>query len=108
MEQYDVIVYDSAQDDIRDAVGYVSRALLEPDTARDLLLRFQKEILSLANMPERFPPVSDPYLASLGFRVTSVGNYLIFYTVQREDRKVDVVRVIYGKRNWIKLVKQEI
>lgn len=108
MEQYDVIVYDFAQDDIRDAVGYVSRTLLEPDTARGLLLRFQKEILSLANIPERFSLVSDPYLASLGFRVTSVGNYLIFYTVRRETRKVDVVRVIYGKRNWIKLVKQEI
>lgn len=108
MEQYDVIVYDSAQDDIRDAVGYVSRTLLEPDTARGLLLRFQEEILSLANIPERFSLVSDPYLASLGFRVTSVGNYLIFYTVRREARKVDVVRVIYGKRNWIKLVKQEI
>ena len=108
MGHYNVTVYDSAQDDIRDAMRYLSKTLLEPDTARDLLLRFQKEILSLANMPERFPLVFDPYLASLGFRVTSTGNYLIFFTVRKKAHKVDVVRVMYGKRNWAELIKQNI
>ena len=107
MEQYDVIVYDSAREDIREVARYLSKTLLEPDTARDLLLRFQKEILSLANMPERFPLVFDPYLASLGFRVTSTGNYLIFFTVRKKAHKVDVVRVMYGKRNWAELIKQD-
>ena len=108
MEHYNVTVYDSAQDDIRDAMRYLSKTLSEPDTARNLLLRFQKEILSLANMPERFPLVFDPYLASLGFRVTSTGNYLIFFTVRKKAHKVDVVRVMYGKRNWAELIKQNI
>lgn len=108
MEHYDVTVYDSAREDVREVARYLSRTLLEPDTARDLLLRVQKEILSLANMPERFPLVSDPYLASLGFRVTSVGNYLIFFIVRKRARKADVVRVIYGKRNWAELIKQDI
>ena len=107
MEQYDVIVYDSAQDDIQSAVRYISKTLLEPDTARDLLLRFRNEILSLSNMPERFPLVRDKYLASLGYRTTSVGNYLVFFTVRKETRKVDVIRVIYGKRNWIELIKRD-
>lgn len=108
MERYDITVYDSARKDIREVVRYLSKTRLEPDTAHGLLLRFQKEILSLANMPERYPLVSDPYLASLGFRVAAVGNYLIFYTVRREERKVDVVRVIYGRRNWTQLVKNEL
>jgi len=103
-----VTVYDSAREDIREAVRYLSKTLSEPDTARNLLLRFQKEIRALANMPERFPLVSDKYLASFGVRTASVGNYLIFFLVQKKMRKVDVVRVIYGRRNWAQLIKRDI
>lgn len=108
MEPYDVIVYASAQEDIREAVRYLADTLLERDTAHDLLLRFRKELLSLSAMPERFPLVPDQYLASYGFRTASVGNHLIFFTVRKKARKVDVVRVLYARRNWAELIKREI
>lgn len=107
MEHYEVIIHTSARADILNAVKYVSKTLLEPATAHDLLLRFQKEILSLSDMPERYPVVPDKYLASYGLRMTSVGNYLVFFVVRKNERKVDVVRAIYGKRNWIELIKQD-
>ena len=108
MEHYEIFVYDSAKQDIRDAIGYISKILREPETAHNMLSRFQEEIFSLADMPERYPIVSDCYLASLGFRVTSVGNYLIFYIVKKELNHVDIIRVLYGKRNWIDLLRNDI
>ncbi len=104
MEHYKVVVYKSAKEDIRSAVTYISKTLRESDTAQNMARRFREAILSLSDMPERFPVVPDSYLASLGFRMTSVGNYLIFYIVQKDAHKVDVVRVLYGRRNWIELL----
>lgn len=107
MATYDVIVYDAAEADIQSIMGYLSKTLQEPDTAKSMLLRFREAILSLRSMPERFPLVQDSYLASLGIRITSVGKYLIFYVVQKAARRVDIVRVLYGKRNWTELLTED-
>ena len=106
MELYDVSVHETAKADIREAVGYIAKTLREPDTARAMSERLRETIVSLSNMPERFPLVRDNYLSSLGIRVTSVGNYLIFYVVNQEEHRVDIFRVLYGKRNWIGIVRK--
>ena len=104
MEHYKVKLTENANADIRAAVRYIAVDLREPDTAERMAIRIKEEAVSLKNMPERFPLVPDRYLASLGFRMTSVGNYLIFYTVNHEDRQVEISRVLYGKRNWIEIL----
>lgn len=106
MERYEILVHKTAETDIRDAIGYISKTLREPNTARAMSKRFQEAIMSLSSMPERFPIVPDNYLASFGIRITSVGNYLIFYVVNQEERRVDISRVLYGKRDWIKILTE--
>lgn len=107
MEHYEIMVYETAESDIRDAVGYISKTLRELNTAQAMSKRFQEAITSLNKMPERFPLVPDSYLASIGIRTTSVGNYLIFYTVNQAERRVEVSRVLYGKRNWIRILTDD-
>jgi len=107
MERYDVVVSDTAEADIQSIIGHISKTLREPGTARSMLLRFREAILSLAEMPERFPVVRDSYLASLGIRVTCVGRHLIFYIVAKDAHRVDIVRVLYGKRNWTELLAED-
>lgn len=106
MGHYEILVHEAARADIRGIVGYIARDLREPNTARAMSKRLQDAILSLGNMPERFPLVSDKYLASLGLRTTSVGNYLIFYIVNPEGHRVDIFRVLYGKRDWIRILTE--
>lgn len=106
MERYEIVVHRTAETDIRDIVGYISKTLREPDTAHAMSKRFQEAIMSLSSMPERFPIVPDNYLASFGIRITSVGNYLIFYVVNQEEHRVDISRVLYGKRDWIKIITE--
>ncbi len=106
MDSYEVIVYDTAEADIHGVIDYISKVLREPGTAQAMLLRFREAILSLRSMPERFPIVQDSYLASLGIRITAVGRYLIFFIVRKSTHRVDVVRVLYGKRSWTELLKE--
>ena len=104
MEHYKVKFAQEANADIRAAVRYVAVDLRETDTAERMAIRIKEEATSLKDMPERFPLVPDRYLASLGVRMTSVGNYLIFYIVNRDKRQVEISRVLYGKRNLIEIL----
>ena len=107
MEHYETILSQEANADIRSIIRYIAVNLREPTTAESLLHRFEETFLSLETMPERFLLVSDAYLASAGIRTVSVGNYLLFYTVNRNTKIVYILRVLYGKRNWIAILTEK-
>jgi len=53
---------------------------------------------------EAHPLVADPHLRERGIRVFPVDNYLGLYRVQTEERKVVVLRFLYGRRDWQSLL----
>lgn len=107
MERYDVSLAEQAAADIRDIARYVAVDLREPGTAEKLLDRFDEALRSLETMPERNPPARDTDLAAMGLRIQRVGNYLMFYVVDWGARRVNVIRVQYGRRDWVKLLWEE-
>ncbi len=72
-------------------------------SADKLFSKFYKDIELLESFPFSFPLVRDPYLSSLGYRMIPVDNFLVFYVVK--DKEVQVHRFIYGKRNYLNLLK---
>ncbi len=106
MKHYDVILSGTAESDIREIIRYIAVALREPATAEKMLDQFDDAIRSLVSMPERNPPVSDPDLAAMAIRLQLVGNYILFYTVDKNAHKVNIVRVQHGKRDWIKILTE--
>ena len=61
----------------------------------------------LAEFPHKFEVVSDKLLALWGIRFTIVMNYLAFYTVDDATQTVHIVRFLYGKSNWITILKTD-
>ena len=78
--------------------------MLEPNLAVKLQVRLEKEIYGLESVPLKYPLVSDKYLSDQGIRKLPVENYIIFYTVSDEKIKINIVRVLYQKRNWMNLL----
>ena len=97
METYKIQISDTAEKDLSEILDYISIRLQEPVVALNLLHRLQKEILALHRMHRL---VTDDYFAARGFRMLRVENYLVFYTVDQEHSMVNIVRVLYGKREW--------
>ena len=97
MENYDVILYPTAKQDLLDIIDYLNT--LSPDAA---LLRYYdlltEEIASLSRMPERCPRPKDLALAAKGYRYLIVKDYLVFYVVS--GRTVQIRRILYGRRNY--------
>ena len=36
-----------------------------------------------------------------GYRPLYVENYIVFYVVVEESKRVDILRVLYARRNWV-------
>lgn len=107
MERYKVLLAREADADIRNILRYISVNLKERSTAETMLNRFRETILSLETMPERFALVSNGYLASMGVRMAFAGNYLFFYTVNTDEARVNILRVLYGRQNWIDILTND-
>ena len=105
MERYKVVVTDAAKADIRAAARYIAVELRQPDTAGNLLDRFDEEIAVLETMPQSHGLVHDDDLADRGIRMTMAGNYMLFFLADRSASTVTILRVLHGRRDWINILK---
>ena len=102
---YRIHITASAERDLNEAADYIEFTLLNPQAADSLLDKAEEEINALAFMPEKFKTVDDPILASWGIRMITVNNYLVFYIVDHKTETVHVIRFLYGKRDWVSILR---
>ena len=105
---YEIRITKAAEKDINNAADYIERVLYNPQAADALLDAIETKVANLAEFPQQFSVVYDPVLRTWGIRFAQVKNYLIFYTVSEQDRRVDILRFLYGKRDWASILGQEL
>ena len=103
---YDIRITRAAEKNLSSAADYIEFVLLNPQAADALLDEAESKICELSVFPEKFALADDPVLKDWGIRFTLVKNYIVFYVVSEEDRTVYIVRFLYGKRDWISILKQ--
>ena len=106
MMNYRIEIGAQAQSDITDIMRYIGQVLLEPRTAGNLYRLLKEEILSLKQMPERYPYEDDDRLRALGIRKLLVKNYKVLYFVDTERQLVQVARVVYAGRDISRLLDE--
>lgn len=106
MMKYRVKIGAQAQADITDIMRYIGQVLLEPRTAGNLYRLLKEQILSLKQMPERYPYEDDDRLRALGIRKLLVKNYQVLYFVDTERQLVQVARVVYAGRDISRLLDE--
>lgn len=104
MDNYSVMISATAGEDAAGIADYIAYTLLDPQAAIRLIGRLKEAVNSLKTMPERHPLVAEAYLALRGIRTLLVDNYCVFYAVNRAEHTVNIIRVIYTKRAWEKLL----
>ncbi len=95
MHKYRILVEPLAEEDIIRNVEYIAYDKKSPQTARNLLKGFRREIASLALDPQRHMFDEDEELAKLEIRKHYYKNYKIFYFVEEEERTVYILRVLH-------------
>ena len=104
MEKYKVIVSELAERDLRDIAQYIAVQLASPLTALEIIDKFEEAFSSLEQMPGRCPPINDARLSSQGYRKLILDNYIIFFSIDEKLKAVNVERILYGRREWLRLL----
>ena len=100
MDKYDVIIETTATSDLRGLFRYITETLKEPVAAKRIYKSIREKIENLDQMPQRHPLVRDETLAGRGLRWMPAENYSVFYVIEEENRKVSVLRILHGRRDW--------
>lgn len=99
--RYEVKLTVQAIGQIEEAVQYISKILLEPETARKWADTLQCEIEKLDTMPSRYPLTDEEPWHTKGIRKMPVKNFLVYYLVNEKKKAVWITAVIYGRRDQI-------
>lgn len=93
-EKYTVKITQQAQEQIREIISYIRFTLQAPETALKMLDTLQEEIASLDQFPNRVPLTEEEPWHSQGIHKFPVKNYLIYFWVDEETKKVAILQRI--------------
>lgn len=104
MKRYRIDVSEPAENDLRDIVRYISSQLSAPMTAIQMMDAMEEAISGLSDRPQKYALVADERLATMGYRKLVVKSYIVFFTINEQFRTVEVERILYGHRDWLRLL----
>lgn len=96
---YKIIYSPESLDDIRAIYSYIAFEKLAPQNAEGLVNRIRESIRSLDLFPEGHTIVGWEPWASMEMRFLPVDNYTVYYLVDSNEGKVNVVRIFYSGRD---------
>lgn len=105
MEIYAVKVTKQAREQMTETARYISKTLCNPEAAQNLVDEIEKTIGTLDKMPHRIKQVEWEPWKSLGIRMIMVHNFYVYFWINEENLSVQVMAIIYEKRNQIEQLK---
>lgn len=99
MERFEVRFLQSALEDLEDIVLYIaSDSKKEAYKMRELIIQ---KATDLETFPKRGRYVPDKKIEQMGYRMLTVGKYVLFYKVDKS--MVYIHRILHGARNYPQL-----
>lgn len=92
----------AALEDLREIKSYISEELCSEPAAINTIEKIMKRIRQLADFPELGAPLSSIIDLEVSYRFLVCGNYIAFYKTDADN--VYIIRVLYGKRNYLQIL----
>ena len=96
----------SAIKDLEEIGDYIADKLKNPIAAFNTIGKIQDAVDRLADFPFIGTPLSSKVEVEMDYRFLVCGNYLVFYRTEADSVFID--RVIYGRRDYIKILFDEV
>ncbi|CFY11037.1 Toxin-antitoxin system, RelE/ParE toxin family [Syntrophomonas zehnderi OL-4] len=104
MAKYRVDISEPAENDLMDIVRYIASQLSAPVSALHMMELLDETMTGLSDMPQRCPFIADERLSQMGYRKLIVKNYVVFFSIDEKNKVVDVERILYGRRDWLRIL----
>ena len=96
------IVFPKAQQDLENIFRYISIDLSNPEAAKLLIEKFEDKFNELTLFPKAYPFIEKEGLIVKNLRKCIVDNFLVIYLYNEKKIVVEIVRVVYGRQDYIK------
>ncbi len=98
----------TAKEDLKKLAIYIA----EESKDREVALRFINKLRETCERLKEFPDSganpTDRVLLALGYKFVTHNDYLLFYTVDKENKVVYINAVFNGRMDYVKLLKSRI
>lgn len=91
--------------DLEEIKRYISDDLFNPQAASELIDLVFKKVRILASLPQTGAPLRTDIPILKTYRFLQCRKYLVFYRV--EERNVSIIRILYAKRNYLRLLETD-
>ena len=98
MADFRVEITKNAESSMRAISHYIEFELRSPQAAKNTLQKISKGIFSLDTFPERFSLTEEEPWRTEGVHKMLIGNFFVYYWIDKDDHIVQVVDVIYALR----------
>ncbi|MCI8506872.1 MAG: type II toxin-antitoxin system RelE/ParE family toxin [Lachnospiraceae bacterium] len=88
--------------DLQQTKAYITEELCNEQAAIGTVAKITKRIRMLASFPESGATLSSIVDFETDYRFWVCGSYIAFYRI--ENQTVNIVRVLYGRRNFMKIL----
>ena len=95
-----------AESDLDGIVSYIAVELVNPQAASDFVDKLQDNIEEAIVFPESGSLVDNEFLQVENARKKLVGNYIMYYLPDTEEKVIYILRIVYGKRNMDEILKK--
>ena len=102
---FEVKITPQAAEDLLEIKNYIENELQNPIAAKNTVLKIVETYENLAEFPERGIPVERYVLFPTDYKFVLANNYSIFYRI--EDKIVRVVRIMYSKRDFVRILFED-
>ncbi|MBR3463752.1 MAG: type II toxin-antitoxin system RelE/ParE family toxin [Clostridiales bacterium] len=102
MNTYRIRITIQARENLRNIRNYIEFELLAPLAAKNTIAEIKREIQSLETMPERIHLTPEQPWHDQGVHRARVRNYYIYFWIDEKQKTVQIISVIYVKRDQIR------
>ncbi len=99
---YSIVFSPQALKDLEETKAYITEELCNEQAAVKTVSKILKNIRMLSEFPESAPLLSSIVDFDTNYRFLVCGNYVVFYRL--EENKVHIIRIIYGRRNFMQIL----
>lgn len=99
-KKYEVVITPAAQKDLNEIKSYLTNVL--KTSSSSIFEKILEQVKILKTHPFTYSVHQDSLLKLIGYRVIPIGNYLMFYVVK--SNVVQIHRILYAKRNYLRLL----
>ena len=99
---YKISFSPEAVDDLKEIKQYIKDELCNEQAAKNTVAKILKKVKLLSDFPESGSSLSAIIGFDTDYRYLVCDNYIAFYRI--ENKNVLIVRVLYGRRNYMQIL----